>query len=67
MTILKTKPSACKKWLTRVFRSCIRVGTHEFNQIQAQKFIFAPPPPARVGLVVKHVIKLQWSSKAFTL
>ncbi|KAF5803305.1 hypothetical protein HanXRQr2_Chr06g0269721 [Helianthus annuus] len=28
---------------------------------------FYTPPCARVGLVVKHIIKLQWSSKGFTL
>ncbi|KAJ0907513.1 hypothetical protein HanRHA438_Chr07g0299901 [Helianthus annuus] len=39
---------------------------HEFNYIQVQKLIFCTPC-TRVGLVVKHVIKLQWSSKDFTL
>ncbi|MFS7959694.1 hypothetical protein Hanom_Chr08g00694091 [Helianthus anomalus] len=36
------------------------------TKFQFRNSLFAPPC-ARVGLVVKHVIKLQWSSKGLTL
>ncbi|MFS8016232.1 hypothetical protein Hanom_Chr15g01366091 [Helianthus anomalus] len=56
------------------FRSCIRVRVRKTcgharvqpNSSSEYHFCPPPPPPARVGLVVKHVIKLQWSSKGFT-
>ncbi|MFS8000191.1 hypothetical protein Hanom_Chr12g01175461 [Helianthus anomalus] len=50
------------------FRSCIRVRrTYEFQPNSRLRNPFFAPPYVRVGLVVKHVIKLQWSSKCFTL
>ncbi|MFS8005597.1 hypothetical protein Hanom_Chr13g01239191 [Helianthus anomalus] len=57
-----------KNWLTRArgFRSCIRVRRCGHARVQPNpnsETHFCNP----VGLVVKHVIKLQWSSKDFTL
>ncbi|KAJ0835758.1 hypothetical protein HanRHA438_Chr16g0759091 [Helianthus annuus] len=64
----KIKPSACKNRLTRaqVFGAAFVRASTSSTKFQLRNS-FLHPPCARVGLVVKHVIKLQWSSKGFTL
>ncbi|MFS8020256.1 hypothetical protein Hanom_Chr15g01413451 [Helianthus anomalus] len=64
----RKQKSECKNDLTRarVFGAAFVWARTSSTKFQFRNSFFATPC-ARLGLVVKHVIKLQWISKGFTL